>query len=79
MLSSRPPRWAAASEVQIAYMVELLCPQSKDIGITWLGIHPSLRGKIIKKRKYKTLREIAQEHGVSYETVRRTIKILPDF
>ena len=79
MFSSRRPRWAASSEVQIAYLVELLCPQIKDIGITRLGIHPSLRGKVIKKRKYKTVREIAQEYGVSHETVRRTIKKQPDF
>jgi len=39
-----------------------------------LGIHPSLRGRVIKKRKYKNLREIAKEYGVSYETVRRTIE-----
>ena len=47
MFSSRRPRWAAGPEVQIAYLVELLCLQIKDIGITRLGIHPSLRGKVI--------------------------------
>ena len=31
------------SPEQIAYLVELLCPRIKDIGITRLGIHPSLR------------------------------------
>ena len=60
--------------MQIAYLVELLCPHIKDISITRLGIHPSLRGRVIKKRKYKNLREIAKEYGVSYETVRRTIE-----
>ena len=69
------PRGAQGSEMRIAYLVELLCPHIKDINITRLGIHPfSLRGRSIKKRKYKTLRESTKEYGVSHETVKRTIK-----
>ncbi len=52
--------------------MEVLCPQIKDIGIIRLGIHPSLWGKIIKERKYKTLREIAKE----YELVMRWLEEL---
>ncbi len=73
------PRGALGSEVQLAYLVEVLCPQIKDIHITRLGIHPSLWGKVIKKRKSSTLREIANEYGVSYETVRRITRRHQDF
>ena len=73
------PRGALGSEVQLAYLVEVLCPQIKDIRMTRLGIHPSLWGKVIKKRKHNTLREIANEYGVSYETVRRIAKRHHDF
>jgi Fic family protein len=44
-----------------------------------VGYTSFITGKVIKKRKYKTLREIAQEYGVSHETVRRTIKRLLTF
>ena len=47
---------ALSSEVQLAYLVEVLCPQIKDIGITRLGIHPSPWEKVVKKRKRNTLR-----------------------
>jgi DNA-directed RNA polymerase sigma subunit (sigma70/sigma32) len=68
------PRGAQDSEVQFAYSVEVICPQMKDIHITRFGINPSLWFEVNNKRKYHTLREIANEYGVSYETVRRIIK-----
>lgn len=70
---------ALSSEEQLAYLVEVLCPQIREIGITRSGIHPSLYVKIIMKRKYNTLREIAEEYGVSHETVRRITRRHLDF
>ncbi len=66
--------WALGSEVQIAYLVELLCPRIKDITILPQKLLTSQQAQIIKKHGKKSLRELARKYGVSHETVRRTIK-----
>ena len=44
--------------------------------ITWRGKLSSMRFSEIKERyKSRSLRQLAKEYGVSYETVRRMIKI----
>jgi len=65
---------ASGSEVQIAYLVERLCPQIKDIVIASRKLSASQQTEIIKKHKCKSLRELARRHHVSHETVRRALK-----
>ena len=60
-------------EVQIAYLVELLCPQISEIAYSRWGMPPRLWKQLIKERNNKSLRGIAREYGVSYETVRRVL------
>jgi len=67
------PRGALGSELQLAYLTEVLCPQIAEIYITRFGIHPSMHGEVIEKSKCQTVRGIANEYGVSHETVRRTV------
>ena len=68
------PRGAQGSEVQLAYLVEVLCPQIADIAYCRRGIAPKLWRHLIKEHKAKSLRELAKEYGISHETVRRTLK-----
>ena len=68
------PRGAPGSEVQLAYLVEVLCPQIADIAYCRRGIAPKLWRHLIKEHKGKSLRELAKEYRVSHETVRRTIR-----
>jgi len=68
------PRGALGSEVQIAYIVELLCPEVKDIFISLRKLSVSQQAQIIRKHGEKSLRELAREYGVSYEAVRRVLK-----
>lgn len=57
-----------------AYLVEKLCPRGKDITISPWKLSPLIRSQITKKRKNKSLRELAEEYGVSQGTVRRATK-----
>jgi len=58
------------SEVQLAYLVELLCPGIKEITKRTRRLSDSQQAQIIKNHGKKSLRELAKEYGVSYETVR---------
>ena len=68
------PRGTLGSEVQLAYLVELLCPGIKEITIQTRKLPDSQQAQITRKHSKKSLRELAKEYGVSYETVRRTIR-----
>ena len=73
------PRGALGSEVQLAYIVEILCPQVNEICISPRKLSISQRAQIINRRSGNSLRELAKQYRVSYETVRGTIKRPPDF
>ena len=69
------PRGALGSEVQYsAYIVDLLCPQVKNIAVIPRKLSVSKQAQITKERSKKSLRELAREYGVSHETVRRVIR-----
>ncbi len=73
------PRGALGSEVQLAYIVELLYPQVNEICISPRKLSLSQRAQVANKRSGNSLRELAKQYGVSYETIRRTIKRPSDF
>jgi orotate phosphoribosyltransferase-like protein len=60
--------------VHNAYIVEILCPQINEIGISPLKLSTLQQREIIQEIGLKSLRELAREYNVSYETVRRIIK-----
>jgi len=68
-------RGELASGVQIAYLAELLCPQVKDISLSPKKSSISQPRQITRKHKNKSLRELAEEYGVSHEMVTRTIRL----
>jgi len=57
--------------VQNAYIVEVLCPNINKIYISSKKLSVLQQGEIIQKFGKKSLRELAREYSVSYETVRR--------
>ena len=67
------------SEVQTAYIIELLCPEVNEIRISTKKLSVCEQAQIIMKHKEKSLRELAREYNVSHETLRRTILKAPDF
>ncbi len=68
------PRGALGSEVQLAYLVELLCPGIKEITIQTRKLSDSQQAQITSNHSEKSLRELAKQYRVSYETVRRVLK-----
>ena len=68
------PRGAPAYKVQIAYLVEVLCPRIAEIAYSRCSIPPRLWKKLTEQRNCKSLRSLAKEYGISHETVRRTLK-----
>ena len=68
------PRGALASRVQDSCSVEILYPNIKDITASTRKLSVSQQAQITRIRSKKSLRELAREYGVSYETVRRTIR-----
>jgi hypothetical protein len=71
------PRGALDSDVQhLAYLVEPICPQINEITTSQGGIPKSLQNQLAKQYKAKSLRQLAREYGVSYETVRRILKVI---
>lgn len=65
---------ALGSEVQFAYLVEVLYPQVGDISVSPWKLSLATRVQIIKKRNKRSLRELAKEYNVSYETIRQAVK-----
>jgi len=65
------PRGALDSQVQPAYIVEVLCPKINEIHISSRKLSAALQGEIILKLGKRSLRELAKEYNISYETVRR--------
>ncbi len=65
---------APGYEVQLAYIVDILCPQVKGITVLLRKLSVSQQTQITKKRGDKSLRELARKYGVSHETVRRNLK-----
>lgn len=68
------PRGAPAYKVQIAYLVEVLCPQIAEIAYCRYSIPPRLWNELTEKQNCKSLRILAKEYGASYEAVRRVLK-----
>ena len=68
------PRGAPGSEVQIAYLVEILCPQMRDITVSARKLTSLQQAQITKKWTKESLRKLGREYGVSHETVRRVIR-----
>ena len=64
---------ALASEVQIAYSVEILYPNIKDITTSNRKLSISQQAQIRQYLGKKSLRQLAKEHSVSHEAIRRTI------
>jgi len=62
--------------VQIAYLLEVLCPQIRDISVSTSNLSTSQRASIVQERGKKGLRALAKEHDVSYEAVRRVLNIM---
>jgi len=60
--------------VQTAYIVELLCKNISEICISPKKVSTLKQTEIIQKIGKKSLRELAREYDVRYETVRRIIK-----
>ena len=59
----------------VAYLVEVLCPKRDQLP-KWTGkIDPSLWPQLIDKCKARSLRQVAEEYGVSHEAVRRVLGI----
>ena len=55
--------------------MEILCPHIHESNVPSKKILADLQQReIVEQYGKKTLRELAKEHGVSYETVRRVIK-----
>ena len=73
------PRGALGSEVQTAYLTEIICPQIAYISIIVNKLSSPEQDEIIKKHNINSLRKLAKEYQVSYETIRRTIKRQRDF
>jgi len=73
------PRGALNSEVQTAYIVELLCPQINNIAFSPRKLSNIQQLEIIENKGKKSLRELAREYGISYESVRRTISKASNF
>ena len=67
------PRGALAFEVQIAYSVEILYPNIKEITTSTRKLSISQQAQIRKNLSKKSLRQPAREYGVSREAIRRTI------
>ena len=68
------PRWGSGPHVQyIAYLVEALCPARNQL-TKWTGkIDPSLWPELVYKCKAGSLRQVAQEYGVSHEAIRKVL------
>ena len=66
--------WDSVPHVQyIAYLVEVLCPARNQLP-KWTGkIEPSLWPELVRKCKAGSLRQVAEEYGVSHEAVRRML------
>ncbi len=67
------PRGALAADVQIAYLVEILYPNIKEITTSTRKLSISQQVQIRKNLSKKSLRQLAREYGVSREAIRRTI------
>jgi len=68
------PRGALAFKVQRpACLVEVICPQITGITVFTSNLSTSQRTRIIKDRRNKSLRTLAKEYDISYETVRRVL------
>jgi len=65
------PRGALGSSVHNAYIVEILYPQINEIRISTRKLSVLQQEEIIQKLGKRSLRELAKEYNVSYETVRR--------
>ena len=70
---------ALDSEVQLAYLVELLCPHIADIAYFRRSISPKLWSQLIKQRDDNSLRKLAKRYGISHGAVRRIISKSLDF
>jgi DNA-directed RNA polymerase specialized sigma24 family protein len=57
--------------VQLAYIVEVLYPKINEIRISTRKLSVLQQEEIIQKLGKRSLRELAKECNVSYETVRR--------
>jgi hypothetical protein len=68
------PRRALGSRVHYAYIVEILCPKINKIRVLPKKLSAFQQKEIIQRLGNKSLRELAGEYNVSYETVRRTRK-----
>jgi hypothetical protein len=60
--------------VHNAYIVEILCPQINKICVLPHKLSALQQKEVIQKFGQKSLRGLAREYGISYETVRRIIK-----
>ncbi|MFC1983510.1 helix-turn-helix domain-containing protein [Chloroflexota bacterium] len=60
--------------MQLAYIVKPLYPKVNEIFISPRKLSISQRAQIINKHSGNSLRELAKQYGVSYETVRRVLK-----
>jgi hypothetical protein len=67
-------QWALDSRVQTAYIVEILCPKINEIYISPKKLSALQQTEIIHEIGKKSLRELAREYDISYETVRRITK-----
>jgi hypothetical protein len=59
--------------VQNAYIIELLCPEINEIRISPRKLSSLQQEEITQKFGDKSLRKLATEYDVSYETIRRII------
>ena len=67
-------RWDSGPCLQyIVYPVDLLCPHIERINTSRTKLSPWSQRLIREQYGDKSLRQLAREYSVSYETVRRTI------
>lgn len=72
------PRGALGSELQYAYLTEMLCPDISNIKFSkWVIPHRFWQQLIIDWKNGKSLRSLAREYNTSYEAVRRVLKDNP--
>jgi hypothetical protein len=65
---------ALGSNVHNAYIVEILCPKISEICVLPRKLSVLQQKEIIQKMGQVSLRKLAREYNVSYETVRRIRK-----
>ena len=60
--------------MQYIYPLEAICPTRASSSQSRHKISPAALPEIREKRKTKSLRQLAQEYGVSHEAVRSALK-----